>query len=57
MMVLFFAQRVVLGKASFDAPYGDPKYIPDVLKPGVAEALIDGSLGFLVPEEYVGTTE
>lgn len=57
MMAIFFAQRVVLGKASFEAEYGDPKYIPDTLKPAVAEELINSGLGFLVPKEYGGTKE
>ena len=57
MMAIFFAQRVVLGKASFEAEYGDPKYIPDVLKPAVAEELINSGLDFLVPKEYGGAKE
>lgn len=57
MMVIFFAQRVLLDKATFEAPYGDPKYIPDVLKQGVAEELINSGLGFVVPKEYGGTKE
>ena len=57
MMAIFVAQRGVLGKASFEAEYGDPKYIPDVLKPAVAEELINSGLGFVVPKEYGGTKE
>lgn len=57
MMAIFFAQRVVLGKAGFEAEYGDSKYIPDTLKPAVAEELINSGLGFLVPKEYGGTKE
>lgn len=45
MMAMFFAQRVILGKTSFDQ-------IPNVLKSQVAEILIDSGLMDLVPEEY-----
>lgn len=58
MMVIFFAQRVLLGKASFEAEYGDPMFIPDVLKQAVADELLkNSSLAFLVPKEYGGTKE
>lgn len=57
MMAIFFAQRVVLGKASFEAVYGDPKFIPDVLKQAVADELKSSGLEFLVPKEYGGTKE
>lgn len=57
MMAIFFAQRVVLGKASFEVAYGDPKFIPDVLKQAVADELKSSGLEFLVPKEYGGTKE
>lgn len=57
MMAIFFAQRVVLGKASFEVAYGDPKFIPDVLKQAVADELKNSGLEFLVPKEYGGTKE
>lgn len=50
MMAIFFAQRVVLGKTAFAD-------VPQVLKAGVAENLIDSGLGFLVPAEFGGTSE
>ena len=50
MMAIFFAQRVVLGKTAFAD-------VPQVLKAGVAENLIDSGLGFLVPAEFGGTAE
>lgn len=55
MMVLFFAQRVILNKSDFKATYGDPKFIPPSLKSGVAETLIESGLPELVPTEYGGT--
>lgn len=57
MMAIFFAQRVVLGKASFEAEYGDPKFIPEVLREQVAENLIDSGLGYMVPKSLGGTKE
>ena len=57
MMAIFFAQRVVLGKASLEADYGDPKFIPDVLRKQVAENLIDSGLDYLVPKALGGTKE
>lgn len=48
MMAMFFAQRVILGKTTFNA-------VPNTLKPGVAEILLDSGLPELVPEEYGGT--
>lgn len=45
MMGMFFAQRVILGKTSFDA-------VPNSLKAQVAEVLIDSGLMDLVPDEY-----
>lgn len=57
MMAIFFAQRVVLGKADFAAEYGDPKYIPEVLREQVAENLIMSGLEYLVPKSLGGTKE
>ena len=48
MMAMFFAQRVILGKTSFER-------VPKALKAGVAEVLIDSGLPELVPPEYGGT--
>lgn len=45
MMEMFFAQRVILGKSTFDD-------IPQVLRHSVAEILLDSGLMDLVPEEY-----
>ena len=44
MMVMFFAQRVILGKISF-------KEVPAKLKDGVREILIDSGLEELCVEE------
>lgn len=57
MMAIFFAQRVVLGKASFEAEYGDPTFIPEVLREQVAENLIMSGLDFLVPKSLGGTKD
>ena len=48
MMAMFFAQRVILGKTTFEQ-------VPKALKKGVAEVLIDSGLPELVPAEYGGT--
>ena len=48
MMAMFFAQRVILGKTTFEN-------VPKALKAGVAEVLIDSGLPELVPTEYGGT--
>ena len=48
MMAMFFAQRVILGKTTFDD-------VPKALKKQVAEVLIDSGLSELVPAEYGGT--
>ena len=48
MMAMFFAQRVILGKTTFEN-------VPKALKKGVAEVLIDSGLPELVPAEYGGT--
>ena len=48
MMAMFFAQRVILGKTTFEQ-------VPRALKKGVAEVLIDSGLPELVPVEYGGT--
>ena len=50
MMAMFFAQRVILEKTTFDD-------VPSTLKQGVAEILIDSGLDFLVPKEFGGTKE
>lgn len=54
MMAMFFAQRVILGKASFSAGYGQQGYIPPVLRSAVAQILIDSGMTELVPSEYKG---
>ena len=48
MMAMFFAQRVILGKTTFEQ-------VPKALKKGVAEVLIESGLPELVPAEYGGT--
>ena len=50
MMAMFFAQRVVLGKTTFED-------VPAALKQGCAEILIDSGLPELVPEEFKEKTE
>ena len=50
MMAMFFAQRVILGKTTFEQ-------VPRALKKGVAEVLIDSGLPELVPTEYGGTAD
>lgn len=45
MMAMFFAQRVILGKTTFDQ-------VPRTLKQGVAEILIDSGLAQLVPADF-----
>lgn len=50
MMAMFFAQRVILGKNTFDE-------VPKALKPGCAEILLESGLPELVPAEYGGTAE
>lgn len=46
MMAMFFAQRVILGKTSFDE-------VPNALKPGCAEILKDSGLAELITDpEY-----
>ena len=50
MMAMFFAQRVILGKTTFDQ-------VPKALKKGVAEILIESGLPELVPSEYGGTAD
>ena len=50
MMAMFFAQRVILGKTTFEN-------VPKALKAGVAEVLIDSGLPELVPTEYGGTAD
>ena len=43
-MAMFFAQRVILDKSNFEDTKGQPKFIPDTLKPLVAEILIESGL-------------
>ena len=50
MMAMFFAQRVILGKTTFED-------VPAALKKGCAEILIDSGLPELVPEEFRDKTE
>ena len=50
MMTVFFAQRVILGKTTFED-------VPAALKKGCAEILIDSGLPELVPEEFRDKTE
>ena len=50
MMAMFFAQRVILGKTTFED-------VPAALKKGCAEILIDSGLPELVPEEFKGTLQ
>lgn len=50
MMAMFFAQRVILNKTTFDE-------VPKALKAGCAEVLIDSGLPELVPAEYGGTAQ
>ena len=45
MMAMFFAQRVVLGKTTFED-------VPAALKKGCAEILIESGLPELVPAEF-----
>lgn len=49
-LLMFFAQRVILGKTAFED-------VPTALKAGCAEVLIDSGLPELVPEEYGGTAK
>ncbi|MEZ7170764.1 hypothetical protein [Sporosarcina sp. OR05] len=44
MMAMFFAQRVILGKAAYSE-------VPTSLQPGVKEILIDSGVGYLVDGE------
>ena len=50
MMTMFFAQRVILGKTTFED-------VPTALKKGCAEILIDSGLPELVPEEFKEKTK
>jgi len=45
MMAMFFAQRVILGKTTFHE-------VPEALKQGCAEILLDSGLPELVPAEF-----
>ena len=48
MMCMFFAQRIILGKNKFED-------VPNVLKAGTAEVLLESGLPELVPVTYGGT--
>lgn len=48
MMAMFFAQRVILEKNTFEE-------VPTTLKQGVAEILLESGLDFLVPTEFGGS--
>lgn len=50
MMAMFFAQRVILGKTAFED-------VPNTLKRGCADILLESGLPELVPAEYGGTAE
>ena len=50
MMAMFFAQRVILGKTTFEQ-------VPKALKKAVAEILIDSGVPELVPSEFGGAAE
>lgn len=54
MMAMFFAQRVILGKADWGT---DRTSVPKALRHQVAEILLDSGLPELVPTEYGGTME
>jgi hypothetical protein len=43
MMAMFFAQRVILGKTDY-------RDVPETLKPGVKEILVDSGLEYLAEE-------
>lgn len=45
MLAVLFAERVILGKTTFDE-------VPTTLKPAVAKELIEYGLDYLVPDEY-----
>lgn len=45
MIPKFLAQRIVIGKMTFDE-------VPDSLKESVAQILIEDGMGELVPEAY-----
>lgn len=49
MMALLFAQRVILGKTEFDE-------VPNTLKPGVYEHLVDSGVEFLAGDYTPPTT-
>ena len=50
MMTMFFAQRVILEKSTFEE-------VPTTLKQGVAEILIESGLNYLVPSEFGGSKQ
>lgn len=55
MMVILFASRVILQKSNFTAVKGELEFIPDSLKPAVAQEVIDAGAPYLVPTKYGGT--
>lgn len=55
MMVILFAQRVILGRSNFKAKAGTPEYIPETLQAKVAQEVLDAGLPELVPIKYGGT--
>lgn len=54
MMAMFFAQRVILGKADWGTGRTS---VPNTLRQQVAEILLDSGLPELAPVEYGGTKE
>lgn len=50
MLAMFFTQRVILGKSTFES-------VPGLFKAEVAETLIDSGLPHLAPKEYGGSAD
>lgn len=48
MLKVLFASKVLMGQMEFEA-------VPRLLKPGVAQEIIDAGMPELVPAEYGGT--
>ena len=57
MMAMFFAQRVLLNKASFDPAAPSAMQIPSSLKQQVADILLESGMAVLVPIEYGGSAQ
>lgn len=58
MMIIFFAQRVILGKSDFrQIPRGATTIVPEPLEVAVAQEILDAGLPWLVPVELGGTAE